>query len=90
MEKQEFKYRPVEGLFFLINNLSTLINEYEKQIKSLNRKQLLSIMHLPEDFEKLKEQGEFKDDIEDVEKQALNLIEIAIDKDKYKGIVGNY
>ena len=45
---------------------------------------------LKEDFEKLKEQGEFKDDIEDVEKQALNLIEIAIDKDKYKGIVGNY
>lgn len=39
----------------LINNLSQLIIEYDKQIGSLNRKQLLSIMHFPYDFEKLKE-----------------------------------
>ena len=38
----------------LIDNLSKLINEYDKKIGSLNRKQLLSIMHLPEDFEILK------------------------------------
>ena len=63
-----------------------MLNNYiysVKEIMELNGE-------LKEDFEKLKEQGEFKDDIEDVEKQALNLIEIAIDKDKYKGIVGNY
>ena len=68
------------------NNLFNLLNNYiysVKEIMELNGE-------LKEDFEKLKEQGEFKDDIEDVEKQALNLIEIAIDKDKYKGIVGNY
>ena len=39
----------------LINNLSTLVNEYDKQIGSLDRKQILSIMHLPDNFEKLKD-----------------------------------
>lgn len=38
----------------LINNLSLLINEYEKKIGSLSKNQLLYIMHLPKDFEKLK------------------------------------
>jgi hypothetical protein len=39
----------------LIDNLKLLINEYDKQIGSLNKNQLLSIMHLPENFEKLKD-----------------------------------
>ena len=39
----------------LIDNLSKLITDYDKEIGSLNRNQLLSIMHLPEDFEKLKD-----------------------------------
>ena len=39
----------------LIDNLSNLITKYDKEIGSLNRSQLLSIMHLPEDFEKLKD-----------------------------------
>ena len=39
----------------LINNLSDLITKYDKEIGSLNRNQLLSIMHLPENFEKLKD-----------------------------------
>ena len=39
----------------LINNLSMLVNEYDKQIGSLDRKQILSIMHLPDNFEKLKD-----------------------------------
>ncbi len=38
----------------LINNLSKLVTDYDKEIGSLNRNQLLSIMHLPENFEKLK------------------------------------
>ena len=38
----------------LIDNLSKLINDYDKEIGSLSRNQLLSIMHLPENFEKLK------------------------------------
>ncbi len=38
----------------LINNLSNLITKYDEKIGSLNRNQLLSIMHLPNDFEKLK------------------------------------
>lgn len=47
LDKDKFKV--------LINNLSQLITEYDNQIGSLNRKQLLSIMHLPKDFEKLGE-----------------------------------
>lgn len=39
----------------LIDNLSNLINKYDEEIGSLNRNQLLSIMHLPENFEKLKD-----------------------------------
>ena len=39
----------------LINNLSNLITKYDEEIGSLNRNQLLSIMHLPKDFEKLKD-----------------------------------
>lgn len=46
----------VENKFkILINNLSQLITKYDNQIGSLNRKQLLSIMHLPKDFERLGE-----------------------------------
>jgi abortive infection bacteriophage resistance protein len=44
-----------ERFNILINNLSNLINEYDEQFNSLNKNQLLSIMHLPEDFEKLKD-----------------------------------
>lgn len=39
----------------LIDDLSDLITKYDEEIGSLNRKQLLSIMHLPENFEKLKD-----------------------------------
>lgn len=39
----------------LIDNLSDLITKYDEEISSLNRSQLLSIMHLPENFEKLKD-----------------------------------
>lgn len=39
----------------LIDNLMKLINEYDKEIGSLNKKQLLSIMHLPDNIEKLKD-----------------------------------
>ena len=39
----------------LIDNLSDLITKYDEKIGSLNRNQLLSIMHLPENFEKLKD-----------------------------------
>ena len=39
----------------LIDNLSNLITKYDKEIGSLNRNQLLSVMHLPENFEKLKD-----------------------------------
>ena len=39
----------------LINNLSELITKYDKKIGSLNRNQLLAIMHLPNNFEKLKD-----------------------------------
>ena len=39
----------------LIDNLSDLITKYNKKIGSLNRNQLLTIMHIPENFEKLKD-----------------------------------
>ena len=38
----------------LIDNLSDLITKYANEINSLNKNQLLLIMHLPENFEKLK------------------------------------
>ena len=38
----------------LIDNLSNLITKYDKEINSLNKNQLLSTMHLPNNFEKLK------------------------------------
>jgi len=44
-----------ESFNILINNLSMLIKEYDKQISSLSRNQLLSIMHLPNNFEKIKD-----------------------------------
>ena len=42
-----------------------------------------------EDLEKLKEKGDYKEEIVNVEKQAEKLFEIAVDKDQYKGIIGN-
>lgn len=39
----------------LIYNLSKLITKYDNEIGSLNKNQLLSIMHLPKNFEKLKD-----------------------------------
>lgn len=38
----------------LIDNIYTLVGDYDKKISSLTRKQLLELMHLPSDFEKLK------------------------------------
>lgn len=38
----------------LIDNLSNLITMYDEKIVALNKEQLLSIMHLPKNFEKLK------------------------------------
>ena len=39
----------------MINNLKKLIKEYNEEIGSLDEKELLSIMHLPNDFETLKD-----------------------------------
>ena len=68
------------------NNLFNLLNNFiftVKEIFELNGE-------FNEDLEKLKSEEEFKDDATNVEKQALNLIKIAVDKDQYKGIIGNY
>ena len=43
-----------------------------------------------ENFDELKEKGEFEEEIVNVEKQAKRLIESAIDKEQYNGIIGNY
>jgi hypothetical protein len=68
------------------NNLFNLLNNFVFTVKE--------IMELKgefkEDLEKLKQEEEFKDEVDKVEKQALNLIDIAVDKDQYKGIIGNY
>ena len=68
------------------NNLFNLLNIFISSVKE--------IMELKgefkEDLEKLKQEEEFKDEVDNVEKQALNLINIAVDKDQYKGIIGNY
>ena len=68
------------------NNLFNLLNNFiftVKEIFELNGE-------FNEDLEKLKSEEEFKEDAINVEKQALNLIKIAVDKDQYKGIIGNY
>ena len=68
------------------NNLFNLLNNFiftVKEIFELNGE-------FNEYLEKLKSEEEFKDDATNVEKQALNLIKIAVDKDQYKGIIGNY
>jgi len=44
-----------EKFNILIKNMSTLITKYDKKIFSLNRKELLLVMHLPNNFEKLKD-----------------------------------
>ena len=68
------------------NNLFNLLNNFVFTVKE--------IMELKgefkEDLEKLKQEEDFKDEVDKVEKQALNLIDIAVDKDQYKGIIGNY
>ena len=68
------------------NNLFNLLNCYISSVKE--------IMELNgefrEDLEKLKKEKEFKDEVEKVEKQAMKLLNIATDKDQYKGIIGNY
>ena len=67
------------------NNLFNLSNNYIYSVKE--------IMGLKgefrEDLEKMKQDLEYKDEAENIEKQALNLINIATDKDQYKGIIGN-
>ena len=67
------------------NNLFNLLNNYISSVKEL----LEFKGEYKEDLEKLKEKNEFKDEIVNVEKQALRLIDIAVDKDQYKGIIGN-
>ena len=68
------------------NNLFNLLNIFISSVKE--------IMELKgefkEDLEKLKQEKDFKDESVNVEKQALHLLEIAVDKDQYKGIIGNY
>ena len=67
------------------NNLFNLLNNYISSVK-----ELLELKdEYKEDLEKLKEKGEYKEEIVNVEKQAEKLFEIAVDKDQYKGIIGN-
>ena len=68
------------------NNLFNLLNNFIFSVKEIFE---LS-GEFKEDLDKLKLEEEFKDDAINVEKQALNLIKIAVDKDQYKGIIGNY
>ena len=67
------------------NNLFNLLNNYIFSVKE--------IMGLKgefrEDLEKMKQDLEYKDEAENIEKQALYLMKIATDKDQYKGIIGN-
>ena len=68
------------------NNLFNLLNNFIFSVK-----EIMDLKgELKEDFEKLKQEKDFKDEVVNVEKQALHLIEIAVDKDQYKGIIGNY
>ena len=66
------------------------IKDEAERIKKNNDDQMkLTDEKIKEDLEKMKQDSEFKEEVENVEKQALNLINIATDKDKYKGIIGN-
>ena len=62
-----------------------LLNNYISSVK-----ELLELKdEYKVDLEKLKEKGDYKEEIVNVEKQAEKLFEIAVDKDQYKGIIGN-
>ena len=68
------------------NNLFNLLNDFISSIQDILELKGES----KENFDELKEKGEFEEEIVNVEKQAKRLIESAIDKDQYKGIIGNY
>lgn len=48
--KNDTSFEDIYSLY-LFDKMLKLITDYDKEIGSLNRNQLLSIMHLPEDFE---------------------------------------
>ena len=68
------------------NNLFNLLNYFISSIQD--------VLELKgdsnENFDELKKKGEFEKEIVNVEKQAKRLIESAIDKEQYNGIIGNY
>lgn len=66
------------------NNLFNLLNNYIFSIK-----EILELKgDFKQDIEILKKNEDFKDEVLNVEKQASKLMEIAVDKDQYKGIIG--
>ena len=68
------------------NNLFNLLNNFIFSVK-----ELMDLKgEFKEDLEKLKQEKVFKKMVVDVEKQSLNVINIAVHKEQYKGIIGNY
>ena len=68
------------------NNLFNLLNDFIYSIQDILELKGES----NENFDELKKKGEFEEEIVNVEKQAKRLIESAIDKEQYNGIIGNY
>ena len=67
------------------NNLFNLLNNFRNSIKNL----LDLNSDLIEDLEKYEGNGDIKEEIRNVKKQAYILYDAAIDKDQYKGIISN-
>lgn len=68
------------------NNLFNLLNIFRYSIRDI----LELKSDLSDELKKLEENNEIKEDIMNIQSQSKVLIDKAIDKDQYKGIIGNY
>ena len=68
------------------NNLFNLLNNFRNSIKDL----LELESDLIDDLNKYEGKDEMKEEISNIKEQAKTLFDAAVDKDQYKGIIGNY
>ena len=68
------------------NNLFNLLNNFRNSIKDL----LELESDLIDDLNKYEGKDTMKEEISNIKEQAKTLFYAAVDKDQYKGIIGNY
>lgn len=72
------------------NNLLNILISFQQTINNILKKEDQDINDQNIIFGNLEEDNEFKEEIEDIQKQSKVLFNNIVDKDQYKGIVGNY